>query len=102
MSDFGAFMAATLSLLAMASSCRGHPGAIVADAPLQVLEKPSPLDYPSTSPLPNKLLETVPAGSRLLVTDRDYEKDYMYYRVKLPDGRTGFVIGRVGVLHEEP
>lgn len=91
-----------LLLVAMMSSCsRGHPRAIVADVPLDVLERPSPMGFPSSSPVPNRVLETVPVGGKLRVTGRDYEKDYMYYRVKLPDGRTGFVIGRVGALHEE-
>lgn len=102
MTAFGAAGAAVLMLLAVVSCTRSHPRAIVADAPLQVLENPSPLDYPSTNPLPNKVLDTIPAGGRVLVTGRDYEKDYMYYRVTLPDGRKGFVIGRVGAFHEEP
>ena len=103
MSNPGCVSAAALALLAMASSCsRGHPREIIADAPLQVLENASPLDYPSTNPRPNKVLDTVPVGGRLLVIGREYEKDYMYYRVELPDGRTGFVIGRVGAFHEQP
>jgi hypothetical protein len=93
---------AALALIAMASACTSHrPRAIVADAPLQVLEHPSPLDYPSTSPLPNRVLATVPAGGRLLVVGSGYQKDYIYYQVKLADGRKGFVIRGVSPFHEE-
>jgi len=70
-SNLGCVSAAALALLAMASSCsRGHPREIIADAPLQVLENASPLDYPSTNPRPNKVLDTVPVGGRLLVIGR--------------------------------
>lgn len=95
-------MVAALAIVVAASSCsRGRPSAIIADEPLQVLERPSPIDYPTTNPLPNSVLDTLPPGTRLAVTESGIEKDYMYYRVELPDGRKGFVIGKVGALHED-
>lgn len=102
MSAISAARAAAVALLTVVSSCsRDHMRAIVADAPLQVLERPSPMDYPSTAPEPNRVLATVPAGERLVVIGRGYEKDYAYYRVELADGRKGYVINRTSALHEE-
>lgn len=92
-----ALLAANIGSLA---GCSQAPAKIVADAPLDVLEHPSPLDYPSTGPFPNSILQRVAPGDQLVVVAKANEKDFMYYRVKLPSGRTGYVIARAGALHE--
>jgi hypothetical protein len=92
-----AILVGTVGLL---GGCSQAPAKIVADAPLDVLERPAPPDYPSTAPLPNGVLHRAAAGEQLDVVEKAYEKDFMYYRVKLADGRTGYVIARAGALHE--
>ena len=89
-----------LSLLLSLSSCgREAPRTLIADTQLEVLERPSPVDYPTSNPLPNRVLRTVPKGTRVRVIGHGVEKDFMYYAIELEDGTRGYVINRVGAFH---
>jgi hypothetical protein len=74
---------------------------LVADAPLMVLKEPHPAGYPTTKPIPNSIVATLAVGQRVNVTGDGYGKDFMYYRVALPDAGAGYVIYGEGAFHIE-
>jgi hypothetical protein len=90
-------MVASAMLLAFACST----SSLVADDTVAVPEKPYPLDYPSTNPLPNAVIATLAKGQRVKVKSTGYGKDFMYHEVALPDGRRGYVIYTAGSFHVE-
>jgi hypothetical protein len=89
-------MATSALLLGFACST----SSLVVDDTVAVLEKPYPLDYPSTDPVPNAVIATLAKGKRVKVKGTGYGKDFMYYEVALPDGRRGYVIFE-GSFHVE-
>lgn len=78
-----------------------HSSTLVADGPVTVLENPYPSGYPSTNPMPNSIVATLPAGERVKVKSVGYGKDFKYYKVALPAGRSGYVIFGDGPFHIE-
>jgi Bacterial SH3 domain len=84
----------------LALACTPSP-TLVADDTVTVLEKPSPLDYPSTHPIPNSVIATLAKGQRVKVKGDGYEKDFRWYEVVLSDGRRGYVIRGVNPFHLE-
>ena len=80
-------------------SCRSST--LVADDPLNVLEKPYPIGYPSSNPMPNRVVAVLPAGHRAKVKGDGYGKDFKYYEVALPTGETGYLIVGDGRFHVE-
>jgi hypothetical protein len=79
---------ATLSLL---SACE-RGGCVRTTGDTALLAQPYPENYPSTHPLPNRRLATLPPGTyryRRAVIG----KDYMVYEVAAPGIGTGFVVG---------
>ncbi len=67
---------------------------LVADAEVEVevLAEPSPPGYPSTNPTPNRVVGKITASQRAAIWYSGYEKDYLYYKVRLPDGTWGYVV----------
>ena len=61
--------------------------------PTDLLENPSPKDYA----LPNQVITVLEKGTWLKVVQVIYGKDYVAYKVRLPDGRSGYIIGGWGV-----
>jgi hypothetical protein len=57
----------------------------------QLLEKPYPLGYPSSAPLPNRVLADL-EDERVCVLQDTYGKDFHVYRVRTGDGRKGYVM----------
>src|SRR6267154_3949196 len=78
-----------------------HSPMLVADAPLMVLKEPYPAGYPTTKPIPNSIVAALSLGQRVKVTGDGYGKDFMYYRVALPDAGSGYVIYGEGAFHIE-
>jgi hypothetical protein len=77
------------------SACGGNDCVeVIAATPL--VEAPYPLDYPSTSPRPNRVLRRLEKG-RVDLLERINGKDFMMYRVKLADGSTGYVVADTAV-----
>ena len=90
----------TLAMAAVAlASCSGS--SIVAEGPVPVLEKPYPIGYPSSGPLPNSIVGTLGAGTRVRVRREGYGKDFKYYEVAIPGGDIGFVIVGTAPFHVE-
>jgi len=81
--------------------CACHSSMLVADAPVTVHENPYPAGYPSTNPMPNNIVATLPAGERVKVKSEGYGKDFKYYKVALPAGGSGYVIFGDGAFHIE-
>ncbi len=60
---------------------------------MEVVEAASPFPRRNrTSTSDNPVVAILHRGDRFYVCKRDYEKDYMYWKVKLLDGRKGYVI----------
>lgn len=76
---------------------------VVEGGTVNVLLNPSPLDYPSTRPLPSSVVGVLAPGERTRIWYTGYEKDYAYYKVRLPGGTWGYVISgreaRVGTCN---
>lgn len=65
--------------------------------PVDLLENPSPQYYA----FPNSVVTVLEPGTWLKVIKLRYGKDYVAYKVRLPDGRSGYIIGGWGVnVHE--
>ncbi len=65
--------------------------------PVDLLENPSPKYYA----FPNRVVTVLETGTWLKVVKVRYGKDYVTYKVRLSDGRSGYVIGGWGVnVHE--
>lgn len=88
-----------VGMLATLAAC--HSSVLVADGQVTVMENPYPADYPNTNPKPNSVVATLPAGQRVKVMGEGYGKDFKYYKVALPAGRSGYVIYGDGPFHVE-
>jgi hypothetical protein len=76
--------------LLTAIACR-EPGCIEVITTVPLLEKPYPLNYPSTTPVPNQTLRSVGVG-KYPITDRVVGKDFVAFELAAADGERGFVI----------
>lgn len=56
--------------------CACHSSTLVADGPVTVLENPYPAGYPSTNPMPNSIVATLPAGERVKVRSVGFGKGF--------------------------
>jgi hypothetical protein len=83
-------LATVLTLVLAAVGCSGS-GCLEITETVPLLEAPYPLDYPSTSPRPNRKLRDVEKG-RFDLLDRVLGKDYLVYRVRLTDGTVGYLV----------
>jgi hypothetical protein len=72
---------------------------LVADGALPVLARPYPIEQVVAHRGPNRSMAVLAKGDRVRVHGVGHEKDFAYYEVVLPDGRTGYVIHRDGALH---
>jgi hypothetical protein len=79
-----------ISLLTI-GACDGS-GCIRIDTAVPLLEKPSPLGYPSTRPIPNRVIRMLDPGE-YTYSRRTYDKDFVVYGLELPDGTHGHIIG---------
>ena len=76
-------------------------GWVIAESEVAVLREPHPLGYPSTKPLPNETVWSIPSGDCVAVRSRGYGKDFMYFKVRSASGETGYVISDAGVRFAE-
>lgn len=67
-----------------------------------VLQNPYPLDYPSAKPIQNKVIAVLNRGDEALIITHNYGKDYLAYKVRLADGRIGYVIYKEGAFRIMP
>jgi SH3 domain-containing protein len=56
---------------------------------IDVVDAPFPPGYPSSN---SHKVATLRKGERVRVRGEAYAKDYMYYKVELPNGQRGYVI----------
>jgi len=62
---------------------------VVVQAPVEVFEKPFPKQYAGTT---NQVIETLQKGQEVRVLGSEYGKDFLAYKVRLADGRVGYLI----------
>ena len=62
------------------------------EGPTKLLKEPYPLNYPSTNPQPNEIVTVLKKGDVGEVLSSDYGKDYKVYKVKMRDGKIGYLI----------
>lgn len=65
---------------------------VVIEGPTELLKEPYPIGYPSTNPHPNEIVSVLKKGDVGEVLSYDYGKDYKYYKVKMNDGKIGYLI----------
>ncbi len=65
---------------------------VVIEAPTKLLKNPYPFNYPSTKPQPNEIITILDKGDKGYVLDVSYGKDYKVYKVRMEDGKTGYLI----------
>jgi hypothetical protein len=83
--------AVTGLVLAMTiAGCNNPKGCLYAKQDLVVVEQPFPLDYPSSRPRNNKIVQTIPAATVVKYYKKFTGKDYLMYEVNV-DGRRGYI-----------
>ncbi len=65
---------------------------LIVEGPTKLLKNPYPDNYPSTNPQPNEIISMLKNGDEGEVLDSIYGKDYKAYKVKMKDGKTGYLI----------
>jgi len=88
-------------LLAITACCHRTQACLIAREDLAVVESPFPIDYPSSNPLPNRVLRVVPTASRIEVIDRVVGKDYLMYKIRDTAG-LGYVQFDITKMKEAP
>lgn len=73
----------------------GQDRVLVVEA-AQLLERPYPLGYPSTGPLPNRVLADL-TGTKVCVLHDSYGKGFHVYRVRTGEGEVGYILDSPGV-----
>lgn len=58
----------------------------------KLLKNPYPDNYPSTNPQHNDIISMLKDGDEGEVLESFYGKDYKAYKVKMKDGKTGYLI----------
>jgi hypothetical protein len=64
-----------------------------------LLERPYPMNYPSSAPIPNKIISRL-SPQRLAILSDSYVKDFHVYRVRDASGEEGYVIDLPGMREE--
>ncbi len=59
---------------------------------IDVLKNPYPMNYPSSNPMQNSVIDVLSKGERVKILGHIYGKDYLVYKVRLGNGRIGYVI----------
>jgi hypothetical protein len=86
----GALRYLPILTLPAALACR-EAGCIAVEPEAQLLEMPYPLGYPSTKPMPNRVLRTIAAGKHRYVNTVD-GKDFRAFELRMEDGTRGYLI----------
>jgi len=81
------------------ASCTSEHRVLVIQQQTELLREPYPLNYPSTAPMPNAIIQMLQPQSVVILSDR-YEKDYHVYRIRDSLGHEGYIIGQLGVTAE--
>lgn len=79
-------------------SCQRDTMLIVVEQHAQVFEASEPdpeRSYPKPQERKNRSIGVVEAGETLELLDTEYKKDYAAYRVRLKDGRVGYLLSDV-------
>jgi len=74
-------------------ACSREERVLELETPMDLLERPYPMGYPSTAPKPNSVLRTLPP-QRVQILSDSYEKDFHVYRIRDSQGNEGYLIGR--------
>ena len=72
-------------------SCGSDQGCVQLSTSAPLLEASHPMGYPSTKPLPNRVVSTLQPGEHTY-SSRVEGKDYMAYLIRLPGGVEGYLI----------
>ena len=70
---------------------------IIIEKPTEVLEKPYPLSYPSSNPRPNSVVGVVNEKETVEVIKEIYGKDFLVYKIRMDDGKVGYVVYEEGM-----
>lgn len=73
------------------TACQEPSRSLEIVAAAELLQQPYPMNYPSTAPQPNAVIETLQPQTLEIISD-SYGKDYHVFKVKSRAGNTGYVI----------
>jgi hypothetical protein len=90
-----------LVLTGSVSAC-DKGGFVTVERPTNVLEKPFPENYPSTNPEPNAVIAVLEKGVTVELLGDKHGKDYKVYKVRLNDGRTGYILYEKDAVRVSP
>jgi hypothetical protein len=79
-------------------SCQQDPMLIVVEQHARVFEASEPdpdRSYANLQTEKNRTIATVTPGETMELLDTEYKKDYAAYRVRLKDGRVGYLLSDV-------
>jgi hypothetical protein len=68
-----------LVILIGVSGCNSNEGCLEILEPTNLLEEPYAIGYPSTNPIPNRVLKIMDKET-VVITDKSYEKDFLCTR----------------------
>ena len=77
--------------------CNSGDFVLIAETPTSVYE-----DYPSGGPPRAKVIAVMNKGDTAAIIHTRYAKDAAYYKVRLKDGREGYVLWEDGKVKIEP
>jgi len=66
---------------------------LVIDGASELLEAPYPMNYPSSSPKPNRVMRILKDQTVMILQER-VEKDYVVYKIETDDGERGYVLAK--------
>jgi hypothetical protein len=72
-------------------SC-GDNMSVVIEGPVKLLKNPYPQDYPSTNPQNNEIIAVLKKGDEGDVLAFSHGKDFKVYKVKMKNGKIGYLI----------
>lgn len=75
-------------IIGLLSGCAKEVAII--DKPTEVMEEPYPKHYGEKT---TRVIGTLQPGQEVKVINYRYNKDFRAYKVRLPDGRVGYIIG---------
>ena len=83
----------------LVAACNSPNEYLEAESKVQVLQKPYPLNFPSTKPINNKVIKILMPQDRVKLLDQNFQKDFMVYEVELDTGDIGYIISGSAVKH---
>ena len=81
------FFIISIGMILSITGCNGTNSFVIIEGPTDLLSEPDTKDTPG-----NEVVATLQKGDRGKVIHVRYSKSFMFYKIKLDDGHTGYVM----------